>query len=182
MPSLLNAEEDDVQVSLLSVSVQDLFKYKEDDRTIMFDDQKSRNKIIRGLLCPEPNVQVTFKLQSKTHGVSIQSIVIPVVKNQKTSSKSKEALSLLKVSKPKIFANGRLTLTFNSPVKWPILQTDSAATETKSLRRALKDNIGYHISELVSASVLDNGDDDDTGNKRIASIGLLDYYPTHIEL
>ena len=68
----------------------------------------------------------------------------------------------------KIFANGRLTVTFNSEVKWPALQSGSAAAESESTQRRLdEEKIGYHISELVAIKVVDNGDEDDTGNKNI---------------
>ena len=86
------------------------------------------------------------------------------------------------MAQSKILANGRLTLTFNSEVRWPALQTDTATEPKSSLRVLEEDQVGFHISELVSAKVLDNGDDDDTGNKIISSISLIDFDPTSLDL
>ena len=66
----LQENEDDVEVTLISVSVPDLLQFNEKDRTVLFA-RKNRNKVIRGQTCPEPNVQMTFKLQSKTLRFSI---------------------------------------------------------------------------------------------------------------
>ena len=46
----------------------------------------------------------------------------------------------------------------------------------------LDGKVGHHISELISAKVVENGDDDDTGNKKIASIDLIDFDTTHLEM
>ena len=78
-------------------------------------------------------------------------------------------------------------MTFNSEVKWPALQSGSAVAESESPQRRLDDvedneKVGYHISELVAVKVVDNDDEDDTGNKNIASIDLLDHDSTHFEL
>ena len=83
-------------------------------------DPEARSKIMKGQLCPEePNVQFSIKLQSDTHGFNIQSIVVPVVRGPKSSSDKTEKLPPLKVAQNKIYADGRLTLTFNSEVLWP---------------------------------------------------------------
>ena len=59
-------------------------------------------------------------------------------------------------------------MTFNSKVKWPALQSGSAAAKSESPQRRLDDEkVGYHISELLAVKVVDNGDEDDTGNKNI---------------
>ena len=73
--------------------------------------------IVRGLRCPYPNVQMTFKLQSATLGFSIQTIVIPVVPIPSTDSNEKHDLPKLNLVNKKIFANSRLTLAFNTEVK-----------------------------------------------------------------
>ena len=75
-------------------------------------------------------------------------------------------------------------MTFNSEVTWPALQSGSATAESESTpRRLLNDEkVGYYISELVAVKVVDNDDEDDTGNKHISSIDLLDYDSTHLEL
>lgn len=140
LPPLLDLteEEDDVEVTVLSTSFTNLFQFRAKERTV-FMDPTTRILIIKGSRCPYPAVQITFKLQSKTLGVNIQSIGIPVVRNQRTSTNDKTALPKLEVAKSKILANGRLTLTFNSEVRWPALRTDSA-TEPKSSLRVLEED------------------------------------------
>ena len=55
-------------------------------------------------------------------------------------------------------------MTFNSEVKWPALQSGTAAAESESPQRRLDDDVeddkkvGYHISELVTIKVVDNDD------------------------
>ena len=112
-------------------------------------------------MCPETNVQMTFKLQSKTLGFSVQMITISVVRNPNAVSKVADTSRLdpLKVSKVEILANGRLTIVFNSGVLWPALQTE--ATDLKRMLRA-----GYPISDLINASVLESGEDDSNDVKQ----------------
>ena len=107
--------------------------------------------IVRGLRCPYPDVQMTFKLQSATLGVSIQSIVIPVVRIPSTDSNEKHDLPQLSVVNKKIFANGRLTLAFNTEVKWPAFQTKTTDEPKDTRRVLLEEKVGLPISEFVSA-------------------------------
>ena len=168
----LQENEDDVEVTLISVSVPDLLQFNEKDRTVLLA-HKNRNKVIRGQICPESNVQMTFKLQSKTLGFSIQTITIPVVRNPNVVSKAADSnrLDPLRVSKAEILADGRLTMAFNSDVRWPALQTEA----TSDLKRML--DAGYPISDLIKASVLESGDDDAID---ITSIRLLSSSKTNL--
>ena len=111
---------------------------------------------------------MTFKLQSKTLGFSIQMITIPVVRNPNVVTKAADTnrLDPLRVSKAEILADGRLTMAFNSDVRWPALQTE--ATDLKRMLGA-----GYPISDLINARVLESGEDGDNDAKDIASIRLL---------
>ena len=77
--------------------------------------------------------------------------MIPVVRIPSTDSNEKHDLPKLNLVNKKIFANGRLTLAFNTEVKWPALQTKATDEPKDTHRVLLEGKVGLPISEFVSA-------------------------------